>query len=202
MPCAGRWPTFCYPASLLLYNSCQVASRLVLRMKCPRDAKTGVKSLLIRPVKATTRRSQDPLGIFLGLLSMGDRRVLSEISRLRSQLARKEVKEICAAELGYLHGPIVEFLLDWMEELPTDSGPFGAIAGILFRLPREHSDRGVIELERIFPAQIGQKSTVQRGEWSVPEFGELIAAKLRLLSDAEEEPKVTPKIMQAWGIEG
>ena len=144
--------------------------------------------------------AQNREGILLGVLATGDRRLLASVRHLRASLIRPEVKAICASNQAMLHAPLVEYLVDWLDEVPSgdEEGPFGAVAGFLFRLPQQHSV--VIELERMFPARLGQRTTTEIGRWTIEQFGRRVAPRLRSIALQESDPKVMHLVMGAWGV--
>jgi hypothetical protein len=98
------------------------------------------------------------VGLFWGLLLLGDRRVLPILHRLWDLLGPQGKRRALQATSGIAYASKVDFLLDRLGT-ERDEGLFGSLAGALFRLPME-TEKGprpgyVVDIERRLPSPLG-----------------------------------------------
>lgn len=162
------------------------------------DDLAGVREMLqILDAKDFNNR----VGIFLGLLTIGDRRVTELLHEYRSMFGRYEIKEISMTESEFMHAPVIEFFVDWLHDLVggIEDGRFGSVAGRLLRYATQTPADGVVmEQQVLFPSVLGRRNNVLIGEWSKQEFAERILPRLRELAEREPEPRVLPIVIEAW----
>lgn len=171
---------------------------------------TGPRTL--REMAGNPRISDETrAGILAGLLVLGDRRTLPYLRgcwRLlpplppdRAAALTDPRMRLTNATTGVVHASHIEFFLDWLED--ADESEFGAIAGALVRLARASSYPKVVDIQRRFPATPDDENPVitTLAEWTFNEYGQLIAPRLLDLGRRENEPKVLPVLLEAWGIE-
>jgi len=139
--------------------------------------------------------------IFLGLLTLGDRRVTDLLRNYRSLLLPHEVKEICASSSQFVHGPVVEFFVDWLEDFlgNTDDERFSYVAARVQRYATEASQhRVVMELQILFPSKPDRRNSVPVGIWSFHEFGQKILPELTRMARRVAEPGALNSAIAAW----
>lgn len=163
---------------------------------------TGPRYLL--QMARTASSSEVRVGILSGLFLLGDRRLTSLWENAWAQLKPHEQVELTNAHSGMMHAPLVDF---WVERLSeTDDRlngeVFGAIAAALARLPAEVEPEIVWELRRKFPANAPgtQPEAEMLGRWTVEEYGRILEPKLRAIEERELDPKIIPRVLDAWGI--
>jgi len=162
------------------------------------DDLTGVRELL-SIFESTEARNR--AAIFLGLLTLGDRRVTDLLKDYRSVLDRYEVKEICAGDSEHAHAPVIEFFLDWLKDLHggINDGRYGSVAGRVFRFAQEADQHGyVMEQTILFPSRPGRQNSELNNKWSFKEFSSLVLPTLRELALDEPEPRVLNFVIQSW----
>ena len=164
------------------------------------DPLTGAKTVL----NLFRLRRGDPTraGLFAGLLLLGDGRVTRLMWDARDELEVGEVHRVSYIRSGSLHAASISFWLDFLEELDGDEADsrFGAAASALHRAPTETPDRKVIDLHRDFPLQYSARPIELLQEWALEEYAAIIAPRLRAIEAREPEPKVMPKVLEAWRI--
>jgi hypothetical protein len=164
------------------------------------DPLTGPKTVL----DLFRLRRGDPTraGLFAGLLLLGDLRVTRLLWDARDELEVGELHRVSYTRSGSLHAAFISFWLDFLEELDGDEAEsrFGAAASALHRAPSETPDRKVIDIRRDFPLQNSARPIELVQEWTLDEYAAIITPRLRAIEAREPEPKVMPKVLQAWGI--
>ena len=141
-------------------------------------------------------------GIFAGLLQLGDRRVCDLLGGVKHQLDRHQVKTLSRIFTGSIWAAVVDFYLDWLDELvgDTDDGKFGSVCAALHRMPREAREPVVRESVRQFPVTPGQPSGNWKQVWTLSEYAELIRPRLQAVAEREEEPRIVPVVLESWGL--
>ena len=162
------------------------------------DPLTGPKHLLeiFRSGAAKNRAA-----IFGGLLLLGDRRVTRLLWDARNELTPDEMETVGRCQSGGVWAATVEFWLDWLEELPGDAEDprFGWAAWILSQIPRVMSEPEVCDIERIFPVTLDLSEPARiLGRWPVAEYAKGVVRRLRAIERREPEPKVMPRVIEAW----
>ena len=145
-----------------------------------------------------------PAGLFAGLRLLGDDRVNALLAPLRRTLSEDEVADVCAARTGFVFAAMVDFLIDWLEEAETDGedGRFGTVAASLVRVVGTMAMPDVIDGRRRFPAPRVGTDLLEPGWERVPlaRFAERIRPRLEAIADREDEPRVMPSVLEAWGL--
>ncbi len=162
------------------------------------DDLTGVRELL--SIFESTE-VQNRAAVFLGLLTLGDRRVTDLLKDYRSVLGRYEVKEVCISNSEFAHAPVIEFFLDWLKDLHggNDDGRYGSVAGRVMRFAEE-ADRHefVMDQSILFPSRPGRQNSVLNNEWSFEEYSSRVLPTLQKLALDEPEPRVLDLVIQSW----
>jgi hypothetical protein len=165
------------------------------------DEMTGPKYVcqLIGSVKADQVRGQ----MLSGLLLIGDQRVMPTVRECFRLLGPAGRRELARSWSGFAHKAVVDFLVDWLDDTVERGAEFGSVAGTLGRLAIQAQPRSVLDVRRRFPANEGpdQEAIEVVRAWSIREYGQIIAPRLRALAQRERAPKVIPVVMDAWGIE-
>ncbi len=117
------------------------------------------------------------------------------------RLSAEERQRLTHAYSGFVYAGIVSFYLDWLED--ADEETFGLVAAALTNMPLTAAAPKVLDIERVFPAtaSAGGPSVRILGEWSFKEYGRVLEPRFRDLLRRENEPKVLPQVMAAWGIQ-
>jgi hypothetical protein len=146
-------------------------------------------------------RSKNRCALFLGLMTLGDRRVTELLKKHRLSFSREEVKEISIARIQFHHACTIEFYIDWLRDLAgtEDDGRWGSIAGRLLQYAKARPINGVILEQRVkFPSRLeGENNEILRS-WSRKEYAARIIPSLVELAEVEPEPKVLPIVIAAW----
>jgi hypothetical protein len=165
------------------------------------DPMTGPKAAIwmLRTMNVANRA-----GVFAGLLLMGDHRVTALLREVEPELSDTELSDVANARTGFVNAGTVEFWLDLLERRAGgfDDARFGAAAAALGRLAETADVPIVLDVERSFPplAGDGEPLTVLQ-QWPIEEYARLIAPRLLAVAAREAEPRVMPRVLEAWGIE-
>ena len=116
------------------------------------DPLTGPRRVLAIFEKATPCCAA---GLFLGLLLLGDRRVLELLRPARRLLLPREVDVVAQGFSGFLFAGTVEFFVDWLEELQAagEEDRFGSVAGGLAGMPAAMLHPLILDGQRVMPAR-------------------------------------------------
>ena len=164
------------------------------------DPMTGPRAA-VRVLRTMTVANR--AGIFAGLLLMGDRRVTALLREVEPELTREERYAAAFARTGFLNAGTVEFWLELLERCPGDADDvrFGAAAAALERLAETAAVPFVTEVQRSFPPVNDEGEPIATLErWSVEEYSQRIAPRLLAIAAREPEPRVMPRVLEAWGI--
>ena len=163
------------------------------------DPLSTIKFLLARFTEATDG-SPCKLGILCGLLLLGDERLLPLLKGRWKELTSEEDRfELASTMSGFVTTLQIEFLLDWLENTTLESD-IGAVAAAMARMPLDSLQSAVLRIERVFPATAAKsgEEVKKLGQWSFPEYAQIIKPRLLRLIEQESEPKVIPAIFAAW----
>lgn len=145
------------------------------------------------------------VAIVMGLLLLGDRRVLPVLHGLWERLDGKQKNDVLQARSGFGYASTVVFLLKRLRR-EQDEGLFGQLAAALYRLPQE-TEAGprpgeILDVERRLPSSTleDEPTVILLQSWTIAEYGRMIAPELRALAQQESEPRVLPYVMAVWGI--
>ena len=135
-----------------------------------------------------------------GILLLGDRRILPVLDECMKHLGSEGRMELSRAWSGFAYASTVDFYLTWLKRAPEDE--YGAVAGSLARLAVSAQPHKVLDVERKFPSNAPDNRPPVKylREWTIEEYGRVIAPQLRELNRKEREPKVMPNVMKAWGV--
>jgi hypothetical protein len=143
--------------------------------------------------------SKTSLGILMGLVLVGDERILPLISGRWREFDEEDRVTLAGARSGLVSTAQIEFLLDWLESTDSESD-VGGIAGTLAAMPGFSGDGCVRRIRRHFPVfDAPDEPIVCLAEWSFPQYAALIKPRLMPLIEREGEPKVLPFVLRAWG---
>lgn len=140
-------------------------------------------------------------GLLAGLLSLGDRRVLSVTQGAWRALPAEGREALTRASVPFASACVVEFWLAWLEDADVESAP--GVAEALARLPREGGGR-VLDLERKFPenAPDGEPEIAVLGEWDASDYATRFAERLARLEPAAAAAVESAGVRAAWGLSG
>ena len=165
------------------------------------DALSGVRELVALARQCTDEGAAvRAAAILKGLVSVGDRRVLAIVGPCWRWLPQAARPELSAVGGQLVHAPLIEWLMDWMEE--TEGDEFGAVAGTLARMASTGAAE-VLEVHRAIPvweAAGGEVIRVQRS-WTMDQFTAQIRPRLLQLAADEDAPRVMHDVLQSWGID-
>jgi len=165
------------------------------------DALTGPRRLQTLATAAEDERRK--VGLLLGLLAVGDSRVLPVLGRPWEELGLEGVGLLTGWRVVAVNKMIVEFFLGWLDAV--DPAEFALPAAALSRMPGSAQVPKVFDTQRRLPATLHQVSnpvTVRR-EWTFARFARItLEPRLRALAarEGDEGERVIPGVMGAWGI--
>ena len=140
--------------------------------------------------------------VIAGLLSLGDRRVCRLLWELKDALSPEEIDTVATVRSTFCMAGTVEFFIDWLEELEGgfEDARFGAIASGLVMARRRAQMEAVFDAERNFPDGRDVEPIELKESWTIDEYAQHIAPRLRKLADEEPPPKVMPVVLAEWGL--
>ncbi len=161
-----------------------------------------------RFVRKLADDSEEPVRahILLGLLTLGDRRVLPLLDRAWEPLSREGRRVFANVRSVVLHAPVIDYLLGWLGE-SDDPEDQGAICGTLARFGRAGGPAtpGVVEARRKLPANgPGDEPPITLlRRWTVEEYAERMEPALRRAAEREAatEYRHVPFVLSAWGLD-
>jgi hypothetical protein len=165
------------------------------------DPLTGPKSLLgyARGVDQEVTK----VGILIGLLHLGDRRVIRLLDGCWRDLGEIGQAKLAASRTGFIYAGVIDFFLDWLEATVEEGGEsFGAAASALVIMHRDTLQPIVLDVERKFPVteQAPDDAIRLLRQWSLTEYAKVIEPRLRSLIDRESSPRLLPYVLDQWGL--
>lgn len=151
--------------------------------------------------------SRNPAAVFGGLLVLGDPRVCKLLETMRPTIPAEYVSEITKSFSGFSSKCVIEFYLDWIEELVDErdyqsEAIIGHVMAGLCRLAKHRSNPTIIDGLRPFPVpQKGTSHWPTMSQIDFDEFAQSIAIRLYDLERRESMPKVMPHVIRAFGLE-
>ena len=137
--------------------------------------------------------------VLAGLLLSGDRRLLVLLAPICRSLPCEDVEEMIQCQGSFLMAAVVEFYLDWLEQLDSlvEEDLFGAVAAGLANLVLGEHDGIVYDIERVIPST--RENAVQLiGQWTLAEYAAIIAPRMQELADKEQGEAIMPEVLSIW----
>ena len=162
------------------------------------DALAGVEFLIDAWQRGGLANGPAVLG---GLLLSADRRILALAKPHVRTLSCDEIEELIQIRGRFLSAALVEFYLDWLEQLDSrnDEDLFGAVAAGLANQAIHHEQEPVYDLERVIPATPDEPVRLI-DQWTFADYARTIAPRLQLLAAREEGEPIIPEVMKLWGL--
>jgi hypothetical protein len=164
------------------------------------DPLTGPKGLLDR---LRDDGVAHPGAVFMGLLALGDRRVMKLLWDERQLLAVDVIATAGATAPPILFLPVIEFWLDLLAEVvngPQPPGLVKLVATPLLKMALQ-GEGDVLEIERQFGVPDSEDAVRLLDGWTLPAVAERVRRRLEALVDLEHEPQLIPKLIRAWDLE-
>jgi hypothetical protein len=142
-----------------------------------------------------------------GLLVLGDPRVCKLLEPLRPTIEADQVADITKAFSCFSTKCVIEFYLDWIEELVDErdyqsESVIGHVMAGLGRLAKYRTHPFIIDGLRPFPVPPqGTSAWPSMSQIDFDEFTQSIALRLYDLERRESMPKVMPHVIRAFGLE-
>lgn len=164
------------------------------------DPLTGPRR--VRQLAEETEDERRRVGMLLGLLAIGDLRVLPLIGRPWEELGPEGQGLLAGWKVVAVSTLLVEFYLAWLDAVEPDA--FALPAAALARMPGSAQVQKVFDMQRRLPATLRQEAnpvTIRR-EWTFARYGRItLEPRLRVLAGRETESQgLIPTVMKAWGI--
>lgn len=164
---------------------------------------------MTRPIDIITmvekNMPRNPAAVIGGLLVLGDPRVCKLLEPLRSSIPADYVPEITKSFSGFSYKCVIEFYLDWIEELiderdfESESVIGNVIAG-LYRLAKFNKAGCIMDGLRPFPVPRHEIRWDTMKQLSLEDYTQSISSRLYDLERREGEPKVMPHVIRAFGL--
>jgi hypothetical protein len=165
------------------------------------DPLTGPKYLRHMAEELTYDQDQR-VGLLAGLLALGDSRTLPILHGCWELLDLEHQQQLARTRREQVFASVITVFLDWLDACieSGDDGPFGTIAALLSTVVLYEQE--VVDYERKYPVWADDDRPIINvtGRWSIAEYGQIIAPRLRSLYERETEPKVMHHVMHYWGV--
>lgn len=149
---------------------------------------------------------ENPAAVFGGLLALGDPRVCDLIRPYRNGLNAEQITAVTKCFSGFTARCVVEFYLDWLEELVDlrdydSEAAYGNVVAGLCRLASQRRVPFIADGYRPFPV-----SAAGDGPWPdlkmlrPEEYAASIRLRLLDLERRESVPRVLPHAIRAFGL--
>jgi hypothetical protein len=159
---------------------------------------TGPLSLLGRASPESGLAEHTRAGILVGLVLLGDRRLLPWLAGCWRWLGPDGRRALSAAASGWVSAGLIDFFLSWLEQT-DDAENFGGVLGTMCRMPEISKDGMVRDIERDFPAVDPDAALRVLQSWTFPEYYAVIRPRLKRIAQREsEEPRYTRYVKQYW----
>jgi hypothetical protein len=166
------------------------------------DPLAGVRELAAHARAATNNHDESrAVAIFVGLLHLGDRRVIDQVGPCWRGLS-PEARALLAQRIkGHSFAPLIDWLVTWLEE--CEGGEFGYVAGALASIPSNRDPAEVLEVHRQLPSwdSAPGRACVPLKRWSFRDYGIRIRPRLLQIAADEQPPRVMYDVLKLWGIE-
>ncbi len=141
------------------------------------------------------------LAVLGGLVISGDRRILELLKTQCRALSCDEIEILIKCRGTLLASAVVEFYLEWLEELDSldDCDRFAAVAAGFANLAIGATDAIVYDIERIIPSTPDNAVRILN-QWPLSEYATTIASRLNDVARREEGEPVIPTVMSIWGL--
>lgn len=145
-----------------------------------------------------------PGGILAGLLLLGDRRVADLLPLFRQNLKNEDIAVFARTHSGILYSPMIEFYLDWLEELngPQYEAEFGSLASGLVNMVQKDGMGVVVEVEREFGAVTSDNPIRPVRQVPFSDYFREVLVRMEALAATETDPKIMPEVIDRWRIHG
>jgi hypothetical protein len=141
------------------------------------------------------------LAVLGGLVMTGDRRILPLLKAHCRALSCDEIEILIKCRGTLLSVAVVEFYLEWLEELDSteDYDSFAAVAAGFANLAIGATDAMVYDIERIIPSTPDDAVRILK-KWPLSEYAPTLAARLQAIAQREEGEPIIPEVMEIWGL--
>jgi hypothetical protein len=98
---------------------------------------------------------------------------------------------------GFLHSAIIEFYMDWLEELLEEGNEqaFGIISAGFVKLFMQPKMPTVTSIKRLFPATLDNAIEIL-DEWPIEEYVSSVLPRLQHIAEMETMPRIFPEVIQ------
>ncbi len=156
----------------------------------------------VRQLAAETEDERRRVGMLLGLLAIGDMRVLPVLGRPWEEMGAEGQGLLAGWKVVAVNTLLVEFYLAWLDAVEPEA--FALPAAALARMPGSAQVQKVFDMQRRLPATLHQDTnpvTIRR-EWTFSRYGRItLEPRLRALAERETDGQgLIPAVMKAWGI--
>lgn len=141
------------------------------------------------------------LAVLGGLIMSGDRRILPLIKSSCRAFSCEEVEIFIKCRSTFLTAAVVEFYLEWLEDLDSqaDCDVFAAVAAGFANLAIGATDDSVHDIERVIPCTPDNAVRILKS-WTLSEYAAIIAGRLEEIAQREEGNPIMPVVMSMWGL--
>ncbi|WP_291207152.1 hypothetical protein [Hyphomonas sp.] len=149
---------------------------------------------------------ENPAALLGGLLALGDPRVCKLVKPFRTLLSADQVATITKCQSGFTAKCVVEFYLEWLEELVDQrdhdaEATYGNVVAGLYRLARERRIPFIADGFRPFPVPgDGEEGWPDLRRLDPSVFATSIERRLLAIERREAVPRVLPHAIRAFEL--
>jgi hypothetical protein len=178
---------------------------LSFAMTHPKTADEAMVGVVLLAKGIVGGTMSNPGAVFGGLLNLGDYRVNKVLWPFRNMIKGADLDEAVRIRTGRLSSAVVDFLLDWLEQMDADNREerFNPIAAALVN----HRSAAVIPWiavgGRVWPvAGATPEDEEEAAQYiDLATFTELIMPRLKALRQIAPDPEVVDYVVEAWEAE-
>jgi hypothetical protein len=141
-------------------------------------------------------------GVFAGLVLLGDRRVTALLRECRNELDADEVCVVTATDSGFLYAPVLDFYVEWLDELLHLGNTAAAACVSESLLDAAHGgvlDSRIVEQKRVVPERQGDPSTLEHlAAFTPADYSKRLLPTLERLAGVEGAPPLLRDVVRAW----
>jgi hypothetical protein len=192
-------PFIAFDTSLTVISSAALDYAVLMLPDEEAGIYTGALQLQVRAKPESGLPELTRTGILMGLVLLGDRRLLPLLEGSWQWLGPEGRTELTRTSSGFVTVALIEYFLSWLEQT-EDENDFGGILGTLCRMPSVSRGGMVADIERVFPVTAAGDGDPFRilGSWTFRQVYEWARPRLDRIAEREAEPKYTPEVARYW----
>lgn len=148
----------------------------------------------------------NPGAVFGGLLALGDENLTGFYQETTLFLSDEDLQAAShSCRSGRIFHTVIDYWL-WILEnniedaAPATSSTVGYAAAAIVGLLQSASEEQVMLATREYPCTRDVRPLICRQVWTISDYADLIAPRLRAIAQREPPPCIMPDVLQAWNV--